>query len=125
MQLDVGANCHDFWDKNLFYVLLFRRTSVHVAGGSIVSAAGTSLITVMFPGYMTLYSLITAYWNPKKRTKTLSLISLKLYSSFYGASNESLSPCTFHESQGHTFFVRTMIKNDLDYINHQVVNKYQ
>ena len=38
-----------------------------------------------------------------ERTNTLSLISLKLYIGFLGASNEALSSCIFCDSQGHTF----------------------
>ena len=57
MQVDGGANCHDFWDKHLFYVLFYRTTSVHVSGRSIFSVSGVGLVLVMLPGSPTLKSL--------------------------------------------------------------------
>ena len=79
----------------------------------------------MFPAYLTLHSLAPAYWIPTYQNNTLSLISIKLYSRFCGAPHEALPSCTFCDSQGHTFSTKTMIKNDIKYINLQVVKKYR
>ena len=81
MQFYRGVNCHTFWDNLLFYVLFVRPTSVHVAGGSTISAAGVGLVPVVLPGYPTIHSLAPAYWTPTDRKNTNLLITTKLYSS--------------------------------------------
>ena len=113
MQFYRGVNCHTFWDNLLFYVLFVRPTSVHVAGGSTISAAGVGLVPVVLPGYPTIHSLAPAYWTPTDRKNTNLLITTKLYSYFHGASHKALSPCTFCNYQGHNFFVKTMSKTIL------------
>ena len=45
-----GANYRAFWYKHLFYVLFVRPNSVHVAGGSTLSADVVGLVPVMFSG---------------------------------------------------------------------------
>ena len=52
MQVDGGANCHDFWDKHIFYVLFIRTTSVHFDGGSNFSDTGVGLVPFMFRGFL-------------------------------------------------------------------------
>ena len=90
MRVDGGANCRDFWDKHLLYVLFVRPTSVHVSDGSTFSAAGVGLVPLMLPGFLTFHSLDTAYWTPTERTNTLYPITLKLYSGFCGPPYEAL-----------------------------------
>ena len=82
MQLDVGANCHDFWDKHLFYVLLVIPTSVHVTGRSNFSDAGVGLVPIMFPDYLPLPSLDPAQCIPTDRKNTLYLSALKCIAVF-------------------------------------------
>ena len=110
MKVEGGANCHDFCYKHLFYVLSIRPTSFHVSGGATLSDSGMGLVTVMFSGSTTIHSLNPSYWNPTDHTYTLFLSDLKLYGGFQGASHESLSPCTFCDSQGNNFLVKKMIK---------------
>ena len=66
-----GGNCHAFWDKQLFYILVVRINSVNVTGVSTFSASGVVLVPVKLPGSNTLYSLGTYYWAPTDRTNTL------------------------------------------------------
>ena len=106
MQVDGGDNYNYFGNKHLVYVLFVKPTSVYVTGGSIFSDSIAGLVPVMFPGPPTLHSLDKAYWNPIYLTKNLSLSALKLYSGFCRDSHESLSSCTFFNSQGHTFPVK-------------------
>ena len=60
MRVDGGANWHNFGYKNQFYVLFVRPASVHVAGGSILSAAGVGLVPVVSPGFQPNEPLHTA-----------------------------------------------------------------
>ena len=120
-----GSNFHGFGYKRLFYVLFVRLTSLHVAGVSSLSAYGVGFVLVSFPGSPTPHSLAPAYLTPTYWTNTLSISTLKLYSSFCGASHGDLSSCTSRESQGHTFLVKTFIKNNIGRINIWVVKKYQ
>ena len=96
-----------------------------MSGGYTFSADGLGLVPVMFPGSPTLHSLAPAYWTPTYCTNTLSLRPLKLYSGFLGVPRESLSSCTFRDSQGQTFSIKTTSKNNLDYINIHFVKNYQ
>ena len=83
------------------------------------------LVPVMFPGSPTLCSLDPAYWTPTDPQNTFSITTLKFYIGFCRASHESLLSCTFLDSRGHTFVVNIIDKNNLDYINRQVVKKYK
>ena len=103
MQVDGGDNCHVFGDKHLFYILFVRPTSVHVDEGSTLSASDVGLVPVIYPGYPALHSLSPAYRTPTERINALSLSTLKLYSSFCGASHEPCTSCTFREYQGNNF----------------------
>ena len=125
MRVDGGSSCHAFGDKHLFNVLFVRPTDVHFSGGSTFSAAGMGLVPFMFPGFPTLHSLDPAYCTPTYRTNTLSLITINFYSSFHGPSRESLSSCTSCDSQGRTFSVETISKNNIDYVNLRVIKKDQ
>ena len=84
MLVDGGLDCRDFLDKHLFYILFGSLTSVHVSGGSTLSAAGVVLIPVMFPGYPTLHLFDPSYWIPTDRTKTLSISALKFIEALLG-----------------------------------------
>ena len=125
MWVDGGANCHGFGDKHLFCILFVRTTYVHISGGSTFSDAGVGLVPVVFPGYPALHSLAPAYWTLTDCINTLFISSPKLYSLFFGSSHESLSYCTFCNSQGHTFFVRKTSKNIIYNINLHVLKNYQ
>ena len=104
------SNLRYFWYKHLFCVLFVRSTYVRVNGSSTLLASGVVLVPVMFPVYTTLQYLYPSYWSPKDRTKNLSLITLKLYICFIGASHEALSTCTLRNFQGHTLSVKTNSK---------------
>ena len=113
MWVDGGDNYHYFGDKHLFNILFVRPTYVHVTVISTFSDSGVVLVPVNFPGSHTLHSLSPEYWNPTYLTNILSLISLKFYSGFLGACHETLSSCTFHNSQGFNFTIKTTRKKTL------------
>ena len=69
--------------------------------------------------------ILSILMDPHRPHKTLSLIILKLYSGFCWSYHEDLSSCTLRDSQSHTFFAKKICKNNLDYINLQVVHKDQ
>ena len=80
-------------------------------------ADGVGLVPVRFPVSPTLHSLDPAYFTPTYCKNTLFLSDLKFYSVFLGSSHEALSLCTSLDSQGHTFSVKKIVKNNLGYIN--------
>ena len=123
MQVYEGDNFNYFWDKHLFYFLFVRPNYSHVSGGSTFSDSGVDLVPLMLRGYLPLHALYPYYWTITDRTNILSLSSLKLYSGFCGASHEALSSCNFYNSQGQAFLVKKNSKNNLDYINLQVIKK--
>ena len=125
VQVDGRANSRSFWYNHLFYVLFVRPTSVHVAGVSTFSASDVCLVRFLFPGSLTLHSLSPSYCTPTDSINTLSLVILKFYSFFHGSSHEALVSCNFRNFQGHTFVAKKVSKNNLDYINFQVIKKDQ
>ena len=64
-----GYNCRYFGDKDLFYVLFVRSTSIHVAGDCALSASGVGLVPIVFQGSPTLYSFVPVYWTPNRPHK--------------------------------------------------------
>ena len=125
MRFDGEANFHAFWDKHKFYVLLLIFNYVHVAGSSTLSSSNVGLVPIMSPGYLILHSLDTAYWIPTEHTNNPPLKIIKLYGNFCGTSHEALSSCTFCDSKYHTFFVKTISRNNIDLINIKVNKKDQ
>ena len=64
-------------------------------------------------------------WYPIDRTNKLSLISLNMYSRLLGVSDESLSSCTFCDSQCQLLTVNKTRRHYLYHINIHVVKKDQ
>ena len=110
MRVDGVSNCHNFWDKQLLYVLFNCSTSVQIYSGSNFLAYGRGLLPVNLLGYHTLPSLAPAYWVTIYLTKTLYIRSIKIYSDLLGAYHEYFSFYTFRDSQGRTFTVKTTRK---------------
>ena len=108
--------------SSLFY---FLTTSVQVSGGSSFLDDNVFLLPVKLPSSHTLHYLNPSYRAPTYRTYNLSLIALKFYSGLLGAYHEALSSCTFWDSKCRNFTVNTTSKNNLDYIDIQVVKKDQ
>ena len=82
-----------------------------------LGAVGVGIVLIMFPGTKITHSLEPAYFTPQNRIKTLSLIYLKIYSVFLGASHEAFSSGTFYCSLGHHFTIKNNHKNNLDYLS--------
>ena len=123
MWVDGGANFHYFWDKHLFYVLFVIPTSVHVSGGYNLSADCIVMVPVMLPGYMTLHSLVIAYWTPTYRTNTLSISDLNLYRIFLGTP---MKP--FHHATSATLKATNFLSKQLEkksWLNQPSGNQYR
>ena len=103
--MDVGANCHAFWDQHAFFALFQHQTSVQVAGGSKFQAHGVGLVPIVFPGSTKICSLAPAHWEPSDSANTSLLGALKTHSGFTQASHEEHVSYTFTDSEGHQFTV--------------------
>jgi len=122
--IDGGANIFALTDKTVFYVLQVKYIGFTQASGSEAPARGTGIALMRFPGTSKIYP-VPAFWVPDNPVSTFSPGALKHYLGFKSAAHEPLSHCQFIDSQEKNYVIRTVVDNNLDYMNLEFLNPNQ
>jgi hypothetical protein len=122
--IDGGANIFALKDKKVFYILQIKDIGFTQASGSEASARGIGIALMRFPGTAKIYP-VPAFWVPDNPVSTLSNGGLKHYLGFKAATHEPLSHCRFIDSQDHSHLLKTIVENNLDYLDLEFLNPQQ
>ena len=96
--------------------------TVKIATGNTVHAQGIAIILCCFPNCQIIYPVGPVYYCPGNTSNTILSGALKFYIGFKKVTSEPLEHCDFVEPQGSSWRSPYQTRNNLDYLQLEIVN---